>query len=264
MNPIGVFDSGIGGLTVLREIRKVLPHENLTYFADAAHLPYGNKPDVYIRDRGMHAVTFLVEQGAKAIVVACNTATALSVAELRSQFKMPVIAIEPAVKPALEQTRSGKIGVLATQGTLQSQRFANLVARFANNKEVITQPCPGLVEQIEKGELSGSVTQALIEQYTRALIQKGVDVIVLGCTHYPFVRSLIEKAAGKNVTVIDSGLPVAKQLARQLTLQRLTAPASNTSHERFWTSGPEAQMQLLLDLLWLKKTVVNRVPEQHR
>ncbi len=262
MNCIGVFDSGIGGLSVLREIREILPNENLTYFADAGHLPYGDKPVNYIRKRGINAVRFLAEQGAKAIVIACNTATALSVAQLRVRFQIPIIAIEPAVKPALALTRSGKVGVLATRGTLKSKRFATLVSRFAGTRQVIAQPCPGLVEEIEKGSLDSPAIRALVEQYTRALTCKDVDVIVLGCTHYPFVRGLVEQAAGGQVSVIDSGLPVARQLANQLMVRNLSAPGTNSRIEKFWTSGSTEQMQPLLDLLWPGEARACRVPEQ--
>ena len=263
MGNIGVFDSGVGGLSVLQEIRKILPNENLTYLADAGHLPYGNKSDEYIRERGLKAVSFLVEAGAKAIVVACNTATALSVAQLRTQFHTPIIAMEPAVKPALKQTENGKVGVLATEGTLQSQRYATLVSRFAKNNHVFAQACPGLVEQIEKGELTGTATESLVQRYTEALIHKDVDVIVLGCTHYPFLKPLIESIAGESVAVIDSGAPVAQQLAHQLNIRKLSDSNATPGNEQFWTTGTTEQMLPLLKLLWEKTAKVSQTPVQY-
>nr|NIU62727.1 glutamate racemase [Stutzerimonas stutzeri] len=162
--PVGVFDSGVGGLSVLREIRRRLPHESLLYLADSAHVPYGEKSPEYIRERCRIIAAFFVEQGAKALVLACNTATAAGVTELRELYPdLPIIGMEPAVKPAAAATRSGVVGVLATTGTLKSARFAALLDRFAGDVRVITQPCPGLVERIEAGDLASDETRAMLE-----------------------------------------------------------------------------------------------------
>ena len=185
-NAIGVFDSGVGGLSVLRHIRAVMPEERLIYVADSAHVPYGDKSDAYIEDRSRILTRFLVEQGACAVVIACNTATAAAAAALRAEFALPIIGMEPALKPAVAATSSGVVGVLATVGTLESARFAALLERFAGDVQIITQASPGLVEQVERADLAGPQTRALVERYTRPLLARGADTIILGCTHYPF------------------------------------------------------------------------------
>ena len=177
--PVGVFDSGVGGLSVLREIRRRLPHESLLYLADSAHVPYGEKSPEYIRERCRIIAAFFVEQGAKALVLACNTATAAGVTELRELYPdLPIIGMEPAVKPAAAATRSGVVGVLATTGTLKSARFAALLDRFAGDVRVITQPCPGLVERIEAGDLASANTRAMLEGWVGPLLAQGCDTLI--------------------------------------------------------------------------------------
>lgn len=189
---VGVFDSGVGGLSVLREIRARLPSESLLYVADNAHVPYGEKSAEYIRERCERIGDFLLEQGAKALVLACNTATAAAAAELRERYpQVPLVAMEPAVKPAAAATRNGRVGVLATTGTLKSARFAALLDRFASDVQVFTQPCPGLVERIEAGDLYGPQTRALLERLLAPILEQGCDTLILGCTHYPFVKPLL-------------------------------------------------------------------------
>src|SRR5512139_2723934 len=196
---IGVFDSGVGGLSVLHHIRAVLPDARLIYVADSGHVPYGDKPASYIEQRSLTITQFLVEQGAEAIVIACNTAT------LRARYTLPILAMEPAVKPAVAASRSGVVGVLATVGTLESARFAALLEQYAGDVEIVTQACPGLVEKVEAGELDTPKTRALVERYARPLIVRGADTLVLGCTHYPFLKPLIADVAGAGVTLIDTG-----------------------------------------------------------
>ena len=179
MSAIGVFDSGVGGLSVLRHIRQALPHELLIYVADSGHVPYGDKSAQYIEQRALAITRFLVQQGATAIVIACNTATAAAATTLRSQFTLPIVAMEPAVKPAVAATRSGVIGILATTGTLASARFAALLERYRGSAEIITQGCPGLVEQVERGDLDGPETRMLIERYTAPLLARGADTLIL-------------------------------------------------------------------------------------
>src|SRR5574340_1478524 len=171
--PIGVFDSGMGGLSVLRRIRAELPAEDLFYVADSGHAPYGGKSLQYIERRCLAISDFLVERGIKALVVACNTATAAAVATLRARYAMPVVGVEPAVKPAVERTRSGVVGVLATASTVQSARLAGLIGRFAGRARVVVQPCPGLVERIESGDLAGAATRRLVENYVGPLLREG-------------------------------------------------------------------------------------------
>lgn len=182
--PIAVFDSGVGGLSVLAEVQRLLPHESLLYFADCGHIPYGEKSPEFIRQRCKVMAGFFREQGAKALVIACNTATVAAVADLRRDFpEWPIVGMEPAVKPAAAATRSGVVGVLATTGTLQSAKFAALLDRFATDVRVITQPCPGLVELIESGDLHSAELRALLQHYVEPLLANGCDTIILGCTH---------------------------------------------------------------------------------
>ncbi|MCF1182694.1 glutamate racemase [Marichromatium gracile] len=248
--PIGVFDSGVGGLSVLREIRRELPGEDLLYVADSAHAPYGDKPTETIETRSLAVAEFLIAQGAKAIVIACNTATGVAARVLRARHALPVVAMEPAVKPAAARTRSGRVGVLATRQTLASANFARLRTRVAGQAEVLAQPCPGLVERIEQGDLDGPLTRALLEGYLAPLLERGVDTLVLGCTHYPHLRPLIERLAGPEVAVLDSGAGVARQVRRRLAEAALLAPLGRVGGERFWTSGELAQVAPLIARLW--------------
>ena len=259
-NPIGVFDSGVGGLSVLREIRRLLPHEELLYVADSAHVPYGDKSREFIEARAIAISEFFIQQQAKAIVVACNTATSAAVEALRARFDLPIIAMEPAIKPAAEQSRSRVIGVLATSGTLKSERFANLHARHGNGVEIIVQPCPGWVELVESGDLGSSNAQALVSRYVTPLIEKGADTLVLGCTHYPFLRALIQAIAGADVTIIDPSPAVARELHRRLQQQQLLNPGSGAGSERFWSSGDPARVVALLSLLWSGVVEVKPLP----
>lgn len=212
---IGVFDSGVGGLSVLRHIRRLLPGESLLYLADQAHVPYGPRPAADIQFFCEQITRFLVEQGASLIVVACNTATAAAIDHLRHTFpELPFVGMEPAVKPGASLTRNGKIGVLATAGTFESQRYASLLARFAENIVAYESDCPGLVEQIEAGELESEKTEQILQDAIRPMLTAGVDTLILGCTHYPFVLPLIEQVAGPGVTVIDPAPAVAQQVKR--------------------------------------------------
>ena len=248
--PIGVFDSGVGGLSVLAEIRALLPHEHLLYVADSGHVPYGEKSPEFIRERSHKITEFLLGQGIKALVVACNTATAAAVADLREHYPdLVIVGMEPAVKPAAAATRSGVVGVLATTGTLQSARFAALLDRFANDVRVITQPCPGLVERIEAGELESPVTRALLEGWVQPLLAAGCDTLILGCTHYPFIKPLLLELIPADVRLIDTGAAVAKQLLRLLGARRLLAQEVNAGAD-FWSSGDPQLMRAVLPALW--------------
>jgi len=240
-SPIGVFDSGVGGLSVLRHLRALLPAEDLLYLADSAHAPYGDRPPRWIRARSLELAEWLMGQGCKAIVVACNTATAAAAPSIRERLALPVIAMEPALKPAAAATRSGVVGVLATTGTLESERFASLLDRFGKGIEVVRQPCPGLVEQIERGALETAETRALVARFVAPLLARGADTIVLGCTHYPFVRALIAEAAGPEVTLLDAGVAVARQVQARLGEAGLLSVATAPGRDRLLTTGsPEA------------------------
>ncbi|HEX6288600.1 MAG TPA: glutamate racemase [Herpetosiphonaceae bacterium] len=259
--PIGVFDSGVGGLSVLHDIRAALPSEDLIYVADSGHVPYGSKSQHYIQQRSAILTRFLIEQGAKTIVIACNTATAAAATFLRSTFTLPIVAMEPAVKPAAAATRSGVIGVLATVGTIKSAQLAALLERFGQGIEVVTQPCPGLVEQVEAGDLDGPATRALVERYTAPLMARGVDTIVLGCTHYPFLRPLIADVVGADVALIDTGAAVARQLHRVLTAHDLLGSGTGRGGEQFWTSADPHDAPRVFSCLWGRDVGVQRLPE---
>lgn len=211
---ITFYDSGLGGLSVLREARALLAGHDLCYIADSAYCPYGPRPADEVRARALAVGRWALERGAGLLVVACNTASALALELLRAELPLPVVGMEPGLKPAVRATRSGVVGVLATSNTLAGARFAALVERFAEGVQVLTQPCPGLVEQVEAGDLDGPQTRALVQQYAGPLLARGADTLVLGCTHYPFVRPLIAELAGPQVMIVDTGLAVARQVAR--------------------------------------------------
>jgi glutamate racemase len=258
--PIGVFDSGVGGLSVLGEIRGLLPQESLLYVADSGHVPYGEKSPEFIRERCGLIAEYLLAQGAKALVLACNTATAAGVTELRERYPgLPIIGMEPAVKPAAAATRSGVVGVLATTGTLKSAKFAALLDRFASDVRVITQPCPGLVECIEAGELDSPATARLLQGLVRPLLDEGCDTLILGCTHYPFIKPLLRDLVPASVSLIDTGAAVARHLQRLLSERQLLAngPAQPA---RFWSSAEPAAMQRVLPLLWGEPAAVLKLP----
>lgn len=243
----------------MREIRKCLPHESLLYLADSAHVPYGEKSPEYIRERCRVIAAFLVEKGAKALVVACNTATAAGVTELRECYpQMPIVAMEPAVKPAALATRSGVVGVLATTGTLKSARFAALLDRFAADVRVITQPCPGLVERIETGDLSSAETRAMLAGWVAPLLAQGCDTLILGCTHYPFIRPLLVQLLPSDIRLIDTGAAVARHLRELLAERHLLA--SGRATQGFYCSGDPQRMARVLPILWGENAVVEFFP----
>lgn len=240
--PVGVFDSGLGGLSVLRELRALLPHEDFVYVADSGHVPYGEKSEAYIRAR-THALTgFLLGHGAKLVVIACNTATAAAADSLRSRVAVPVVGMEPAVKPAAAATRSRVVGVLATTGTLASARFAALLARFGDGVEVLTEPCPGWVDLVEHGDLTSAAARANVARHVEPLLARGADTLILGCTHYPFLKPLIAEVAGPGVALIDTGAAVARHTRAVLTAEGRLAPGPRPGSEAFFTSGEPARL----------------------
>lgn len=249
--PIGVFDSGVGGLSVLKHIHDLMPHENLIYMADSKYAPYGNQTPEFIRARSFYLADFLLKRGVKAVVVACNTATAAAVAELRERYPdLLIIGMEPALKPAAAATKTGVVGVLATSGTLKSAQFAALLEHYGQGVEVVTQACIGLVECIEKGELTSSRITNLLKQYLKPLLDAKADTIVLGCTHYPFVRNLIEDLVGKDVVLIDTGAAVAKHLKNCL-LERLSQSAfTDVGTIELWSNSEAADTEKVISDLW--------------
>lgn len=260
--PIGVFDSGVGGLSVFREVRRALPGEDLLYVADSGHAPYGNRPPSFIARRAAAIAEFFVSEGAKAIVVACNTATAVAVQTLRSRFPISIVAIEPAVKPAARLTRLGVIGILATSQTIASDRLSRLVQEHGGRIRVLMQPCPGLAEQVEKAELEGADTEALVARYVTPLVERGADTIVLGCTHYPFLEAAIRKVAGPDVSVVDPSIAVARELRRRLEIGGLLSGRHDSGTEHFWTSGDPGQVRRVVALLWGKDVAMRSLPPE--
>ncbi|HIE38529.1 MAG TPA: glutamate racemase [Anaerolineae bacterium] len=234
---IGVFDSGVGGLSVWREIARRLPHHNTLYVADQAHVPYGPRPLEEVRGFAEGIARFLLEEGARVIVVACNTASAAAIHHLRATFpQVPFVGMEPAVKPAALNTRTGKVGVIATPATFQGELFASLLERFAAGVKVLTQVCPGLVEAVEAGALDTPETERLLRACLEPLLVAGIDELVLGCTHYPFLRPAIERVVGPTVEIIDPAPAVARQVERVLARHGGTELRSTPRHT-FCTSG---------------------------
>jgi glutamate racemase len=258
-NAIGVMDSGVGGLTVMQHIHRLLPHEHLNYVADSQYAPYGSLSPEAITDRCFTIADFLIEQNVKALVVACNTATAASIQLMRAKYALPIIGMEPAVKPAALASKNGIIGVLATVGTLKSAQFAALLTNYGQDIQVHTQGCIGLVECIERGEIHAASTKALIAEYCAPLLEAGADTIVLGCTHYPFVRDVIQGVVGEGVTVIDTGEAVAKHLQATLEVQSLLTSTEEEAEVLVWTNNTAADRDAVIQQLWGDNAVVRRI-----
>jgi glutamate racemase len=258
-NAIGVMDSGVGGLTVLQHIHRLLPHEHLSYVADSQYAPYGSLSPEAITERCFTIADFLIEQNVKALVVACNTATAASIQLMRAKYALPIIGMEPAVKPAALASKNGIIGILATVGTLKSAQFAALLTNYGQDIQVHTQGCIGLVECIERGEIHTASTKALIAEYCAPLLEAGADTIVLGCTHYPFVREVIQAVVGGDVTVIDTGEAVAKHLQATLAEQLLLTSTEEEADVLVWTNNTAADREAVIQQLWGDNAVVRRI-----
>ncbi len=255
--PVGIFDSGLGGLSVLRAVRAILPHERLIYVADSLHAPYGERDDDFIVDRTMAIGEWLVGQGAKALVVACNTATAQSIALVRERLPIPLVGVEPGVKPAAAVSKSRVVGVLATAVTLRSARFQSLLDRYAGDCRFICQAGHGLVQAVERCDTSSPALMALLESYIAPMLDAGADTLVLGCTHYPFLDRAIRDIAGERLQIVDTSVAIARQLDRLLdahTLKNLGAPFDDMP--RFCsTADGESQRQLAAALLQLDAKV---------
>ncbi|MBS1141648.1 MAG: glutamate racemase [Proteobacteria bacterium] len=246
--PIAVFDSGLGGLTVLRALRDRLPQEDYFYFADTRFLPYGDRPEVFLRERGVLIAKALAKRGVKALVIACNTATAAAAEAIRAAIDLPVVALEPGVKPAVALSRSGVIGVLATTRTLESERFQRLVGNHANHLRVLAQACPGLAEAIEAQGPDSPQVAALLDAFVEPLAAAAADVVVLGCTHYPWVAEAIARRMPAGTSLLDTGEPVARQLERLLAASHLLGGG----HGRLTvaTSGAPAEVSATVERLW--------------
>lgn len=240
MNPVGIFDSGLGGLSVLQAVRDRLPHEHLLYLADSGFAPYGDKPDAYVEERSVWIGARLVAQGVKAIVVACNTATAIAARTLRERYPdLPIVGVEPGLKPAVEVTHSNVVGVLATASTLASERYAKLMQRVqdaAPHVRFISQPGRGWVEHVEAGELSGNAVERSVSQVLAPLLDQGTDTLVLGCTHYAFLAPILHKIAPK-ANIVDTAPAIARQLARRLEEENALNPHHVVASLTLQTTG---------------------------
>lgn len=269
--PIGVFDSGVGGISVLKHLHALMPQESMHYVADSHYAPYGQRSAEEIQQRTRKIAQFLCDQGAKCLVIACNTATAAAAQTLRMEFDLPIIGMEPAVKPAVAVTKTGVIGVLATSGTLKSAQFAALLEHYGQGVTVVTQAGVGLVELIEQGKLASDEMTALLTQYLTPILEANADTLVLGCTHYPFLRGILEPLIPRiqhtigretrNITLIDTGHAVAMQAKRRLLEQDLLNPNQTTGQVHFWTSGEIEMSQKVISQLWGQSSEAKRFPE---
>ncbi len=246
-HPVGIFDSGIGGLSVLLAIRKELPREHLIYIGDQANVPYGSRSLEEVRQLSEGLTNFLLKQNAKLIVVACNAASAAALRYLRERYpEVPFVGMEPAVKPAAEYTHTGKVGVLATPATFQGELYASVVERFAQGVEIYQDTCPGLVKQIEVGRLDTPKTRRILERALKPMLAAGIDTVVLGCTHYPFVMPLIQKIVGNDVRVIDPAPAVARQVRRVLEQRKMLAERETEGNALYLTTGDLSRFTALL------------------
>ena len=220
-NPIGIFDSGVGGLSIAKYIKQHLPNEKLIYVADTQHAPYGEKSTDFIIERVNVIAHQMLTKNIKALVIACNTATVNAIDQLRASISLPIIGVEPAIKPAAIYSKSKSVGILVTQATATNKRFLTLVEKFSNGAEVTIQPCPGLVELIEQGQIESQQCIELLNHYLNSLMNKGIDTIVLGCTHYPFLQEKIKTFCGNKIKIMDTAAPVTNELQRQLQKHQL-------------------------------------------
>ncbi len=247
--PIGIFDSGVGGISVLVEIIKALPHEEFYYFADTLHAPYGTKPENTVKALAMDAAEFLSHRGVKSLVVACNTATSAAINDIRGAFPFPVIGMEPAAKPAVELGRKGKILVMATPLTLKSKKYHDLACQYQHLADILPLPCPELVELIEQGHFHGPEIEGYLSRIFAPLEKDGIAAIVLGCTHYVLIKREIVKIAGDVIRVVDGNYGTARHLKTVLHREKLLKDAREEIHGlprktkiRFYISGNEREV----------------------
>lgn len=246
MATIGIMDSGVGGLSVFREIRKALPEERFIYFSDNTHCPYGEKSTEYIQERCRKITEMMISKGADAMVIACNTATAAAIAMLRENFSIPFIGMEPAVKPAALGTKSGVIGVLATAGTLKASKYLDTRDRFTEGITVVEHVGRGFVELVESGELSGPHAESVVKESLNPLLEAGADTIVLGCTHYPFLLPVLQKIAGPDIRFIDPAPAVTRHLIDVLAQNNIGLTDSEPDIELIASGSPETLQKTFL------------------
>ncbi len=255
--PIGIFDSGIGGLTVTRAIQQALPTERLLYFGDTAHMPYGPRSLEEVRDFSIAITEALLERDCKLIVVACNTASGAALSHMRERWpQLPIVGMEPAVKPAAEHSKSGVVGVIATTATFQTTVYAAVLERFGKNTRVLHQDCPGLVTAIEDGGMESPETAQMLENWLRPMLGHGIDALVLGCTHYPLVRPLIERIVGPGVRVIDPAPAVARQVERLLEQHEIRATENEEGGLTCYTSGDPTKFKALIEHIGIREATV--------
>lgn len=258
--PIGFIDSGVGGLSVLKEVKKVLPREQLIYIADAAFAPYGEKSAEAVCERMYQLTDYLVRQDIKALVIACNTATAAAIDNLRARYAIPIVGVEPAIKSAAAVTRSKVVGVLATSGTINSKRFVNLAHRYASDVQLLARACPDLVRQIELQPFNSPQTERIVRYYLEPMLAAGMDTLVLGCTHFPIVKSLIRDVTGDAVSILDTALPVAHQLRKRLRSEYLLSSALG-SEDLLLATGSIATLNNFMPYTGLRKFKVKALTE---
>ncbi|MCI9077935.1 MAG: glutamate racemase [Lachnospiraceae bacterium] len=255
IKPIGVFDSGVGGISVLRELVKQMPEEDYIYFGDSVHAPYGTKPLEEVRQLTINNICFLLESGAKSIVVACNTATSAAVAQLREMYPdVPLVGIEPAIKPAVMYKENSCVVVMATPMTLKQKKFQNLMHQYEDMADIVPLPCPGLMEFVERGILEGKELTMYLENLLGSVSNKKINSVVLGCTHYPFVKDVIQKIAGENVIIFDGGEGTAREMKRRLTEAGLLNQSGKKGKVRFINSlDTDDELKLCEFLLTYKR-----------
>lgn len=248
-SPVGVLDSGLGGLSVLKALRARLPAEDFLYCADNGNAPWGDKTETFIIDRTRAMIEFLIEHDAKAIVIACNTATATAAETVRREFHLPIIGIEPAVKPAAKLTHCGRFGVIGTTRTITSERYHNLLLRFTQGTHVMSVAAPGLMECVERGKFNTQETRELLTKYLTPMLEAGIDTLVLACTHYPFLIDAIKEVAGRPLQIIEPSSAVADVLYTRLSENNLLCEKKRSGTERFWIKN-HTKFEATLKRLW--------------
>lgn len=247
---IGVFDSGVGGLSIAKSIRFLLPNEDIIYYADNKFNPYGERSADFIYERSRTIVEFFLNQGCKLIVVACNTATVNTIAKLRHLYDVPIVGVEPGLKPAAINSKVNSVGVLATEATINSDAYRNLVSNYGQNAKVYSQSCPKFVQLVEEVSLSGSAVQSVIEEYISPLLAKGCDQLVLGCTHFSFLTDAIRKFAGNDIEIVDTAIPVAREVKRRLDSFALLSNQPEHGRAYFYSSDLTNIDVDKVNLLW--------------
>lgn len=261
--PIGLFDSGVGGLSVLQHVQQLLPNEDILYVADSGYAPYGCKDEEFIEQRSRVITENLLEQGAKVIVIACNTATASIIEKFRKQYGIPFIGVEPGIKPAINISKNGSVGIMATVGTLSSTRYYELSNRFGRSVKLYNQACPGLADQVEAGQVDAPETLHLLNSFLSPLMQQQVDTIVLGCTHYSFLTSSIHKIVGESVSLVDTSRAIAEQLLRVLEQEKLTNLEGNETQSQgkvsYFTTGSVSSARHAMSRLLGQDVIVSQL-----